>query len=50
LGETGIKQIGNNETNTVTGYYSLDGQRLNTPAKGITIVRYADGSTRKVRN
>ena len=49
LGETGIKQV-NNDTNTVTGYYSLDGQRLNAPAKGITIVRYADGSTRKVRN
>ena len=46
--ETGIKQV-NNDANIVTGYYSLDGQRLNAPAKGITIVRYADGTTRKVR-
>ena len=46
---TGIKQVDNEGANVVTGYYSLDGQRLNTPAKGITIVRYADGTTRKVR-
>ena len=48
-GETDIKQMDNNDANVVTGYYSLDGQRLNAPAKGITIVRYADGTTRKVR-
>lgn len=40
-GETGIKQVDNEGANVVTGYYSLDGQRLNAPAKGITIVRYA---------
>ncbi|MCI7424411.1 MAG: hypothetical protein MSS89_04175 [Prevotella sp.] len=48
-GETDIKQVDNEGANVVTGYYSLDGQRLNAPAKGITIVRYADGTTRKVR-
>ena len=32
----------------VAGYYSLDGTRLQAPQRGMTIVRYADGSTRKV--
>ena len=32
-----------------TGYYSLSGQRLDTPAKGeVTIIRYSDGTARKV--
>ena len=32
-----------------TGYYSLSGQRLDTPAKGeVTIIRYSDGTAKKV--
>lgn len=28
--------------------YSVDGQQLATPAKGLNIVKYNDGTTRKV--
>ena len=33
---------------TVVGYFGLDGTRLLTPRKGINIVKYADGSSKKV--
>ena len=29
-------------------YYSIDGQRVTTPSRGIYIVRYSDGQTRKI--
>lgn len=32
----------------VVGYYDLNGRRLEGIGKGITILRYSDGSTRKV--
>lgn len=44
--------IGNAPTKTaepvVTGYYDLNGRRLKRPAKGINIVRYSDGTARKI--
>lgn len=33
---------------TVTDIYSLDGRMVDTPRRGIYIVRYSDGTTRKV--
>lgn len=33
---------------TVTGYYSINGARLNGPQKGINIVKMADGSVKKI--
>jgi hypothetical protein len=33
---------------TVTDIYSLDGRKVDTPRRGIYIVRYSDGTTRKV--
>lgn len=33
---------------TITGYYGIDGQRLAQPQKGINIVRYSNGQTKKV--
>ena len=33
---------------TVVGYFGLDGTRLQTPRKGVNIVKYADGSSKKV--
>ncbi|WP_337387539.1 M6 family metalloprotease domain-containing protein [Prevotella sp.] len=33
---------------TVVGYFGLDGTRLLTPRKGVNIVKYADGSSKKV--
>ena len=32
----------------VVGYYTLGGLRLSAPQKGVSIVRYADGTSRKV--
>ena len=45
---TGICLTGKQVDNRVVGYYSLDGTRLSEPKKGVNIVRYADGTTRKV--
>lgn len=47
--ETGIKELTDSANSAVTGYYSLDGCRLNAPAKGVTIVRYANGKTIKIQ-
>jgi len=33
---------------TAVGYYDLHGRRLSAPAKGLHVVRYSDGTTRKV--
>lgn len=33
---------------TIVGYFGLDGTRLQTPRKGVNIVKYADGSSKKV--
>ena len=33
---------------TVEGYYTLDGKRVDKPGKGVVIVRMKDGQTRKV--
>ncbi len=32
----------------VIGYYTLDGKRISQPQRGINIIRYSDGTTRKV--
>ncbi len=36
------------ETENVEGYYTTSGQKLAAPQKGVNIVRYADGTTKKV--
>lgn len=33
---------------TVIGYFALDGTRLQNPRKGVNIVKYADGSSKKI--
>ena len=48
-GETAITELNSNADSAITGYYSLDGRRLNAPAKGVTIVRYANGKTIKIQ-
>ena len=47
---TGIGYIntGAAEAPTVTGYYDLSGRLSSTPHRGVNIVRYSDGTTRKV--
>lgn len=32
----------------ITGYYDMTGRRLDVSAKGINIILYSDGTTRKV--
>ncbi len=43
----GIMDI-ENAAAAITGYYTLDGKLLTAPAKGVNIVKYSDGSTRKI--
>lgn len=46
---TGIGNVGTGTAGpTVTGYYDINGRRLSEPRKGINIVRYSDGTIRKV--
>lgn len=33
---------------TVVGYYNLQGQRINEPQRGVNIIRYSDGTAKKV--
>ena len=44
---TGIGQISNNNDVKEVSRYSVNGQRLTAPAKGLNIVKYSDGSVRK---
>lgn len=45
---TDINNIYDNETNKVVARYSINGQILDTPQKGINILKYADGRIEKV--
>lgn len=36
------------DTPTIKGYYDLSGRKWNTPQRGINIIRYSNGATRKV--
>lgn len=44
--------IGNVEygvpSTAITGYYDLEGRKYNEPQKGLNIIRYSDGSARKI--
>ncbi len=46
----GIKEIKSEELRTKddSSWYSLDGKKLAKPQKGINIIRYSDGTTKKV--
>jgi len=45
---TGIENVETEEKSSIIGYYSLDGTRLNAPTPGICIIRYADGTVKKI--
>lgn len=47
-GSTSVNGIHNDVNNKVVARYSIDGQFLNAPQKGINILKYADGRTEKV--
>lgn len=36
------------DESTVECYYSIDGQRINTPQRGVNIIKMKDGSTKKI--
>ena len=44
----GIDGVTTTESNEIVARYTLDGQKLAAPQKGINIVKYADGRTAKV--
>ncbi len=46
----GIDSVGMSSTNSenIEGIYSTSGQKLNTTQKGVNIIRYTDGTTKKV--
>lgn len=44
---TDITDLITNPT-TIVGYYTIDGKRISTPVKGVNIVKYVDGSTKKI--
>ena len=46
--ETEIKDVVGDDSMQAVGYYSLDGRRLSKPQSGITLVRYSDGTVRKL--
>lgn len=45
---TGIQQNIIQDNNVVIGYYNPQGQRIACPQKGIVIVRYSDGTSKKM--
>ena len=45
---TGIETVKSMEERGIVGYYSLDGTRLTAPTSGIYLVRYADGTVKKI--
>ena len=46
---TGIDEVETDKTApTIVGYYDLNGKLINGKQRGTAIVRYSDGTTRKV--
>ena len=46
---TGIEEVETDKTApTIVGYYDLNGKLINGKQRGTVIVRYSDGTTRKV--
>ena len=45
---SGVGKVDNHSEAKEVSRYSLDGQRLSAPVKGLNIVRYSDGSIKKV--
>lgn len=47
---TGVEsvRVGQSTTSVVTGCYDLSGRKLDRPVRGVNLIRYSDGTTRKV--
>ncbi len=48
LESDGIDHVSSQTNAEIIGNYSIDGQQISTPQKGVNIIRYADGTSRKV--
>jgi len=48
IDETAIDELKTTEELRITECYDLQGRKLNAPAKGVNIIKYSDGSVRKV--
>ena len=46
--QTAVENVRADHATAIAGYYTIDGMRLSRPQRGICIVRYSDGSARKV--
>jgi len=44
----GIQDIEHSPLNIEEAWYSLDGKKLSKPQSGINIIRYSDGTSKKV--
>ncbi len=44
---SGIDSVSTDDAD-VTGYYTIDGKAVDVPQRGINIIRYSDGTTRKI--
>ncbi len=40
--------VAGDNAKTIVGIYDMNGRAVNEPAQGINIIRYSDGTTRKV--
>ncbi|MDE6317928.1 MAG: fibronectin type III domain-containing protein, partial [Muribaculaceae bacterium] len=47
-GSSGISDVVASEDAEIVGYYNLQGQQIERPAEGLVIVRYSNGTSRKV--
>ncbi len=47
-GEDAIAAIATNGNAEATGYYTTDGKQVPTLQRGVNIIRYSDGTARKV--
>lgn len=45
---TGIGGVVATPQSALPGYYSTDGRKLQQPGRGVNIVRYPDGRTKKI--
>ena len=45
---TGVSSVKTGDDSDIEGYYNINGVRSETPVRGINIIRYKNGSTRKV--
>ena len=47
-GAVGDGLASDGDSKEIEGYYNLNGMRIDRPGRGVTIVRYADGTTSKI--